>query len=98
LPKYGFQKLITKLLLQSIERARANRLHFEYGPSYCLAFLKPTVYLAASIMKIIELTGCLTMKGFDECLGGRQNKQGEGENYKRIPISCKPYSSTNVSL
>jgi hypothetical protein len=49
-------------------------------------------------MKIIELTGCLTMKDFDECLGGRQNKQGEGENYKRIPISCKPYSSTNVSL
>jgi hypothetical protein len=37
LPKYGFQKLITKLLLQSIERARANRLHFEYGPELLLS-------------------------------------------------------------
>jgi hypothetical protein len=27
-------------------------------------------------MKIIELTGCWRMKGFDEYLGGRQNKQG----------------------
>jgi hypothetical protein len=27
-------------------------------------------------MKIIELTGCLRMKGFDEYFGGRQHKQG----------------------
>jgi len=37
LPKYGFQKLITKLLLESIERAIANRLHFVYGPKLLLS-------------------------------------------------------------
>jgi hypothetical protein len=34
------------------------------------------VYLAANIVKIIELTGCLRTKSFDEYLGGGQNKQG----------------------